>query len=106
MSQGGFEDPKTKKAPIINVFTSGDYGRLLTNRGTTVDSILKHGVQLAVCSSATRGLAGVIATKAGAKTDDIFAELTSNLLSNSRMVPAGIVAVSRAQERGYTVVKA
>jgi intracellular sulfur oxidation DsrE/DsrF family protein len=105
-SQGSFEDPKTKKPPTANVFNSRDYGLLLTNRGTTVDSILRHGVQLAVCSTATRGLAGVIATKLGAKTDDIFAELTSNLLSNSRMVPAGIVAVSRAQERGYTLVKA
>ena len=37
-------------------------------------------------------------------TDNIFNELTANLLSNSRMVPAGIVAVNRAQERGYSFV--
>jgi intracellular sulfur oxidation DsrE/DsrF family protein len=34
--------------------------------------------------------------------DDIIKELTEHLVPNSHMVPAGIVAVSRAQERGYT----
>jgi intracellular sulfur oxidation DsrE/DsrF family protein len=34
--------------------------------------------------------------------DDVFKELTERLVPNARMVPAGIVAVSRAQEHGYT----
>ena len=33
-------------------------------------------------------------------------ELVANIVSNARMVPAGIVAVNRAQERGYTLVTA
>jgi intracellular sulfur oxidation DsrE/DsrF family protein len=33
--------------------------------------------------------------------DDIFKELTEHLVPNARMVPAGIVAVNRAQEHGY-----
>ena len=33
---------------------------------------------------------------------DIFKELTENLIPNAHMVPAGIVAVNRAQERGYS----
>jgi intracellular sulfur oxidation DsrE/DsrF family protein len=101
-----YADPKTKLPPIVNVYNATDRGGVTPNRGTTIESLLKRGVQLAVCSTATRGLAGTIAKKAGAETDAIFTELTSNLLSNSRMVPAGIVAVSRAQERGYTLVKA
>jgi intracellular sulfur oxidation DsrE/DsrF family protein len=100
-----YQDPKTKQPPTINVYNATDRGGATPNRGTTVDSLLKRGVQLAVCSTATRGLAGTIA-KYGADTNAVFTELTSNLLSNSRMVPAGIVAVSRAQERGYTLVKA
>jgi intracellular sulfur oxidation DsrE/DsrF family protein len=32
----------------------------------------------------------------------VFKELTENLVPNGHMVPAGIVAVNRAQERGYT----
>jgi intracellular sulfur oxidation DsrE/DsrF family protein len=100
-----FEDPKTKQPPIVNVFNIEDYGTLLSNRGTTVNSILKRGVQLAVCSTATRALASTIAKAVGGDMGAINSELIANLLSNSRMVPAGIVAVSRAQERGYTFVK-
>jgi intracellular sulfur oxidation DsrE/DsrF family protein len=55
---------------------------------------------------ATRRIAGVIATARGSSADDIYTELVSNLIRNSHMVPAGIVSVSRAQERGYTLAVA
>ena len=97
------EDPKSKQAPKINIFNSADYAEL-GNRGTTLDSLFKLGVQLAVCATSTRGYAGSIAQAVGGNADAIFTELTSNLVSNSRMVPAGIVAVNRAQERGYSLV--
>jgi intracellular sulfur oxidation DsrE/DsrF family protein len=105
-ARANFEDPKTKRPPAANVYNLEDYGTLLSNRGTTVDPLLKRGVQLAVCSTATRGVAGAIAKAVGGNTDTINSELIANLLNNSRMVPAGIVAVSRAQERGYTLVTA
>ena len=100
------EDPKTRQPPAANIYNFEGYGDLLSNRGTTVDSLLKRGVQLAVCSTATRAVAGTIAKAVGGNADTINSELIANLLSNSRMVPAGIVAVSRAQERGYTLVTA
>ncbi len=100
------EDPKSKLAPKINIFNSGDYGELLSNRGTTLDSLSKQGLQLAVCSISTRGYAGAIAQAVGGNADAIFNELITNLVGNSRMVPAGIVAVNRAQERGYSLVSA
>jgi len=98
------EDPKTKLAPKINIFNSADYAELLSNRGTTLDSLFKQGLQLAVCSTATRAYAGSIAQAVGGNAETIFNELIANLLGNSRMVPAGIVAVNRAQERGYSLV--
>lgn len=100
-----FNDPKSKAAPKINVYNSGDYGDLLPNRGVTVDALAKRGVQFAVCSLATRFIAGMIAG-AGGNADAINQELIANLVSNARMVPAGIVAVNRAQERGYSLVTA
>jgi intracellular sulfur oxidation DsrE/DsrF family protein len=103
-AQSGFVDPKTKAAPKINVFNSGDYGNLTPNLGTTLDTLFKEGVQLAVCSVATRNVAGAIAGATGGNANTIYNELTANLLSNARMVPAGIVAVNRAQERGYSLV--
>ena len=100
------EDPKSKLAPKINIYNSGDYAGQLPSRGVTLDSLFKQGVQLAVCAVATGGLAGMIAQAVGGNADAINSELISNLMSNSRMVPAGIVAVNRAQERGYSLVRA
>ncbi len=99
-----FEDPKTKQAANSNLYNAADYGDRLNNRGTTLDSLSKQGVQLAVCSVATRGIAGAIAEAVGGNTDAINSELVANILGNARMVPAGIVAVNRAQERGYSLV--
>lgn len=105
-SRANFSDPKTKQAPKSNLYNAEGYGAQLTNRGTTLDSLLKQGVQLAVCQVATRGFAGSIAQASGGNTDSIYNELVANLMSNARMVPAGIVAVNRAQERGYSLVSA
>ena len=99
------DDPKSKLAPKVNVYNSGDYGNQLLNRGVTLDALSKRGVQFAVCSLATRFVAGMIASAAGGNADTINSELIANLVSNSRMVPAGIVAVNRAQERGYSLVR-
>ncbi len=98
------EDPKTKKAPKVNMYNSVGYGELLLNRGITLDGLSARGAQFAVCQLSTRALAGVIAKAVGGKADDIFTELSANLIANARLVPAGIVAVNRAQERGYTLM--
>ena len=96
------EDPKTKEAPKVNVYNSADYPSL-PNRGTTFESLAKQGVQVGVCSVATRALAGMVAGAVSGNADAINSELIANLVPNARMVPAGIVAVNRAQERGYTL---
>jgi intracellular sulfur oxidation DsrE/DsrF family protein len=98
------EDPKMKLPPKVNLFNTAGYGELLNNRGTTLDAVTKQGVQLAVCSISTRAYASIAAQTVGGNVDAVFAELTANLVSNARMVPAGIVTVTRAQERGYSLV--
>ena len=40
------------------------------------------------------------------KADDVYKELTANAMPNTHLVPAGIVCMSRAQERGYTIAHA
>jgi len=39
----------------------------------------------------------------GLKQDEVFEEMKANLLQNARLVPAGIVAINRAQERGFSL---
>jgi intracellular sulfur oxidation DsrE/DsrF family protein len=89
-------DLKGKEAPKVNIYRARAFG--------SMDALSKQGVQYAVCSMATTRIAGTIARATGGDAKAIFTELTSNLVDGARMVPAGIVAVSRAQERGYTLV--
>jgi intracellular sulfur oxidation DsrE/DsrF family protein len=92
-----FVDPKTKQTPTGNSYAHGD--------GATLDALSKLGIQLAVCAMATRFFATGLAEATGGTVDAVYNELTSNLVvPTSRMVPAGIVAVNRAQERGYSLV--
>jgi intracellular sulfur oxidation DsrE/DsrF family protein len=100
-----FVDPKTNAAPVINVYQSKEYGMSLPNRGTTLDALSARGVQFAVCDMATRALAGLVATAKGLKSEDVYNEFKANAVGNTHFVPAGIVAVNRAQERGYSLVQ-
>lgn len=70
----------------------------------SLTTLAGQGVQFAVCSMATRRLAGIAAKSSGGTADAVFSELGANLVANARLVPAGIVAVNRAQERGYSLV--
>jgi len=94
-------DPQTKQPPQVNIYNSSALAAGLPSLGTTVDSLLKKGVHLAVCQMATQRLVAGIAQATGGTADGIYNELVANLLGNSHMVPAGIVAINRAQERGY-----
>ena len=99
---GNFLDPKTKQAPTVNVYQASGYGEALRNVNVTIDQMAKRGVRFAVCGLSTRATAQLIAQKTGATVEAVMTELSSNLVPNARIVPAGIVTVSRAQERNYT----
>ena len=63
-----------------------------------------QGMRLAVCNLTTRAYTQRIAKETGADPEAIYKELTSNTVAPAIFVPAGIVAVTRAQERGYALV--
>jgi intracellular sulfur oxidation DsrE/DsrF family protein len=84
-------DPKTKQPPTANMYKD------------RFDTLIKRGLQIAVCQQATRGNAGAIAMATGQMQDAVFEELKANLLPNARLVPVGILAVNRAQEHGYSL---
>jgi intracellular sulfur oxidation DsrE/DsrF family protein len=64
----------------------------------------KQGMRLAVCSLTTRAYTQMIAKETGATPEAVLKELTANTAAPATFVPAGIVAVTRAQERGYALV--
>lgn len=99
-----FKDPKTKAPPVANLYMSGAGG--LSNMGVTIPSLVDKQVQFAVCGSATRFMSGAVAQKTKGEAEAIYQEFVSNLVPNSHLVPAGVVAVNRAQEYGYTLLTA
>ena len=103
---GNFKDPKTKAAPTTNLYNSGDYGLMLPNFGNTIPSLVQKNVQFAICNMATHFIAGVIAENTKGNADAIYQELSSGLIPNARLVAAGVLAVNRAQEHGYTLLSA
>lgn len=98
-----FQDPKTSAAPVLNVYLSKGYGLSLPNRENTFTEAVQHRVHFAVCDMATRALAGLIASRLSLQVTDVVAELHGAAHAQSHFVPAGIVAATRAQERGYAI---
>jgi intracellular sulfur oxidation DsrE/DsrF family protein len=98
-----FVDPKTKEPPKFNIYATTGEGS--AQRGQ-MDVLIKRGVHLVVCQMSTRAIAGKIAQAVGGDAGSIFKEIAGNLVGNAHLVSAGIVAVNRAQERGYSFVYA
>ena len=96
-------DPQTSQAPKINIYNStSSAAATLRSGGVTLDSLIKRGMHVAVCQMATRRISGAIAAATGGAADVIYNELVANLIGNAHMVTAGILAINRAQERGYS----
>ena len=86
-----FNDPKTSQAPVVNVYKA------------RLDALVKRGVHFAVCDLASHRFAGMIARSVDGDADAIYKEMTANVVGNAHFVAAGIIAVNRAQERGYSI---
>ncbi len=71
--------------------------------GEGLDALSGQGANFGACAMATRRFAGLAVRGAGAvaSVDAVFDELGKNLIRNAHLTPAGIVAVGRAQERGF-----
>ena len=101
-----FKDPKTGLPPSSNLMNSADYGFALPNLGATISSVSQRGTQFAICDLATNFFAAQIAQDIGANKDTVYKELVASAVPNSHFVPAGVVAVTRAQEYNYSLLVA
>jgi hypothetical protein len=88
------DDPQASEAPTANPVTR------------TASGIAGRGAHFGICDMATNRIAGVVANAVGANRQEIYEELVSNLLPNGHMVAAGVVAINRAQEYGYSMLTA
>ena len=88
-------DARATPPPTTNPFNAG--GR------TQLADMAKQGVQFMVCGTASRNLAGRIAGQGG-NADAVMKEMAENLIPGSRIVPAGVISVTHAQERGFALL--
>lgn len=86
-------DGKATPPPVANPYNSAERPQLA--------GLAKRGVQFMVCGTASRGLAGRIAGPGG-DAEAVLKEMTANLIPNARLVSAGVVGVTHAQEYGFT----
>jgi intracellular sulfur oxidation DsrE/DsrF family protein len=76
-----------------------------TNRyAPLLERLSKQCLRVAVCNVTLRAYVELIAKETSADEADVRKELTANVIGNAVIVPAGILAVTRAQERGYAMV--
>jgi len=91
-----YKDP-AGKTPTANPRNTGGRPQL--------DGLAGRGAHFAVCGLATRRLASMIAGR-GQNSDEAFAELSANTIPNAHIMAAGVVAIARAQEYGYSLIYA
>jgi hypothetical protein len=103
---GKITDPRTNQPPTVNPLNSREFGPAMTNLGVTASALASRGAHFGICDMATNRIAGVVATAVKSTQAEIYKELVANLLPNGHMVAAGVVAINRAQERGYSMLSA
>ena len=101
-----FKDPKTHEAPKTNLYNATGYGLQLPNLGSTIESVTNRGATIAICELATHFAAAQLARAGAGGADAIYKDFTSMTLPHSRFVSAGVIAVTRAQEHGYSLIYA
>jgi hypothetical protein len=76
------------------------------NIDSFVSSVTANGAEIAICDNATQFFSRQLANAVDRPFNEIYDELRDNAIANSRFVAAGVMALTRAQEYGYSVLVA
>ena len=94
-------DPTTNKPYTINPFMHPERGDTPA-QGISWAPLVAQGVHFAVCAGTTAGLVQAIAASQSLSADAVLADLVANQVGNAHQMATGIVALGRAQEKGFT----
>jgi len=94
-------DGVTKEAALRNVFAQVKPGELPIP-GMAVDELAPKGVLFGICNIALTIYSGIFAKQMGMQAETIKKEWVANLLPGVTVVPSGVIAVNRSQEKGCT----
>lgn len=90
------------KPATVNLYDASPLDPKLFSRGRKLSGVAGQGARFAVCEVASKAVAFMVSKATGADTNAVLEEMRANLIPGAVMVPAGIVTLSRAQEKGYT----
>ena len=95
---GGVMDPATRAPSLRNVYArEGTYN---------VAALQKRGVVFLMCNTALRNRTTQMSNALNIPYETLYNELSAGRLPGVILVPAMVVAINRAQERGFTYVRA
>jgi intracellular sulfur oxidation DsrE/DsrF family protein len=92
-------DAATKATAIRNPFLHPDG---MSFEGSEIPTMAGRGVVFPVCNMALTHISARVAKNAGVSEEAAKADFQANLVSGTVLVPIGVLAVNRAQERGCT----
>lgn len=93
----GVKDPKTNAPATRNIF----HESIMGHPGLTYEqAISQRGLIMTACGMALAALSGMMASAGGVTAAQAKQEWTDGLLEGAVLVPSGVYAVNRAQEKG------
>jgi len=100
-----YHDPNAGKpfaASPANISNSSDP----RHQGIAIDALAAKGVRFAICQRATQGISSALARSTGGSASELYDELIASAIPNGRFMAAGVIATTRAQEYGYSLLSA
>lgn len=91
-------DPDTKEPARRNVFAVGG--------PISIDTAMRRGIVLLACNVALTLTARSLAAARSLAEADVYNDLRNSLFPDAVLVPALVIAISRAQEKGFAYVRA
>ena len=98
-------DPGTKQPLTRNMYYNAREGELMLP-GMSMDKLMARGAIVTVCNVALTVLSMLTSKNAGVTPEVAKKEWTAGLIPGTHLVPAGVLAVNRAQEKGCTYCSA
>lgn len=95
------DDPETKAPAVRNIMYKVPAEKQPIP-GISIDMLMASGALFGACNMAIKYYSGVVAKSMNLAADDVAKEWIANLIPGVQVVPSGVWAVNRVQERGCT----
>ena len=95
-------DPATAQPAISNPWRAAPVILGMTLPPASIESLQKRGATFIVCNNALQIFAGMLATKRGLDSREVYEDLKANILPGVELVPAMVIAVEQATRAGLS----